>query len=175
MHKFKEGDRFVTEIIKIEPCLNTRNYLVEIGGYYTWFTEDNLDKCKRYMPSDIAEQVWKFVKELCPMETEEAQEAFDGQSDLWGVINEFSYEEAKERFENWKNRVCVGDEVVMAVGSLPYHYIVTSVTNDRVEIMDESGGFGTTFRKGIKKTGRHVDLTPIFDLLKDNKTGRKEK
>jgi hypothetical protein len=79
------------------------------------------------------------------------------------IINENTYQEALaklEAYEKEQAEIKVGD-VVEVNG---YKFLVTTVANDHINLID-SNGITTWTTSTCKKTGKHIDIQPILEQI----------
>lgn len=170
MNKYKVGDKFITEIIAIEP------YMLKLKNGGDWIAyEDFLDQLQpmEAEAAMTAEEAWETAKQILfkeELSTSMLEEIF-GTRNHFAIMRDFTPQEAKAKIEAWKKQkeeVKVGDVLKDFIGQF---CIVTSVHDNlhQVSLLWKSGVVSTRskdeIRESYEKTGEHIDLDAIFEQL----------
>ena len=143
----------------------------QIDAMYLWHVLKSypLSELKPYIEPDrkaIEDEVWEFVRTCLVMDGSDFVEAFDSCSYI--NLLEYSYQEAKEKYEAWlkqKGEIKIGDEVLNRLGKL---YVIYQIKNNSAYgvMFDEYPLSQECFSvyDNDKKTGRHFD--EVEELLK---------
>ena len=114
-------------------------------------------------------EVWEFVRMFSCLGNRAISEIGDDKNttDPLGLIEKYSYQETKTRYESWKaekDKICVGDEVCY-VEDHQKKIVVTNTYSDGFDAIDNNGNLYINRHPAMwKKTGRHFD--EVEELLK---------
>lgn len=160
--------KYIIEI-EDEPNIDTfdkaKYYKCKQVSY--WYVSENIkNKLTPYTEPDrkaIEDEVWEFVVKCLKMDGDDFYEIFNS-CDVMCLTN-FSYQEAKEKYEAWKKQkdeVSVGDEVEYEYGGEKIRFIVTGVKDSTAY------GFRQIMEyEDVSDVGEYCDV----DVLQ--KTGRR--
>lgn len=171
--EYKVGDEVLVKVRIVEDSvfgygLKTHNNIL--------FTEEKDEVIP--VPDMSAEEAWEIAKRICTSDYDGCDNVFSrndlneifGNPDYSKIMNSFTSQEAKDKIEAWESEkeIKVGDEVDICGDK----GIVTSFGTDgdmiHVIYLD---GIVNSYRKDkdIKKTGRHIDVEKLLQLLKEEK------
>lgn len=161
-------------------------YMREDGvDYYTcksarWYKLEKtiINRLTPYTEPDrkvIEDEVWGLARRIiCPSDCCEdsisahTKEIFNKEGwEIRGIFNDLTYQEAKDKYEAWKNHkkdsINVGDEVVADSG---IKGVVTTIRpSGYIYLIINDGGYEVRLPKDVQKTGRH--FPEVVQLLKD--------
>lgn len=160
---------------------NIKKYAA-VGAYFLDLLERPLDfvgskeKAEEIL-SDIKDvnyekglsDAWECLKELMDKDVEELKEIFDLLciKNVIDVLNRLTPQEAINKLKEWeeKQEIKVGDVVeVDEIGT----FVITCIENENLYDCLKLGtlsGYTITDKTVFKKTGKHIDLTEIFNGL----------
>lgn len=191
MSKYKDGDKFVIEVINAHEsvchanCNETEDVYLIKGLEDAAIFESSLDKLQKYgilttpdwenyfkeVRNKAMEDTWNLVKELRYMDYEDKVKCFDLKNDgreKWlEIVEKFSPQETIEKLMTFKSEqveIKVGD-VVIVHNIKPI--VVTRVSEDEAKVDGIGiGGFIMTYDyMKCKKTGMHIDIQQILNQI----------
>lgn len=156
MRKYKVGDEVFVRAKLISGI--RKFFVVDIEEKRFDVCEDNIVE----VPDMTAEEAWELAKKILLYTDHELEEIFGRTEPLL----ELTPQEAKVKIEAWEaeKEIKVGD-VVNVCGDIG---VVTSFGTDGDSIhVIYSDGIVNSYRKdkGIKKTGRHIDIKGILNQI----------
>lgn len=115
--------------------------------------------------------IWQFIGKLGKLTIGELYETFgDEYNSIYDIIFDYSPSEfikAIKAYEEQKNEIHVGDEVVSIYGNRGY---VTCITEDELCVLYPDGTVGHSTATTYTKTGRHFpQIVEILEQLKGDK------
>lgn len=160
-------------------------YIIDIPDEHTdikvFYTDANMKiiqsmRCESYTEPDrkaIEDEVWEFAQKF----THESKAELNAHErvEIWGtascdkIINDFTYSEAKAKYEAWKKRkdeIRVGDEVISAFGDkmvVTHHWHRNDGTTGVTGFSTDCSGLYYDEIE-VEKTGRH--FSEVEELLK---------
>lgn len=120
---------------------------------------------------------WWFVKELYNTDPKVLTDIY-GMYVIPNILKNFSYEEARQKYEDWFSDIKIGDVVIVKDEDYPLDIVGVVLSKDddgdtyyEVLYEDSTECFETLIaeRKDFYKTGSHVD---VVDLVKAVKGGK---
>lgn len=124
----------------------------------------------------VEQEVWGLAQNIDKFDGNEWLEVF-GRIYKSGVLNNYSYSEAKARYDKWKadkEQIRVGDEVgyfgvVDDNGNVCYEGVVIKIDNDTCLVMEKDGSTYQLKKESIRyKTKRHFpQVAELLEKMKE--------
>jgi hypothetical protein len=134
-----------------------------------WFKDEDLEESGLEM---TAEEAWELAFEIYCMDGTQMHDIFNVTTAMWGVLNNYTAHEAKEKLDGWnkEKEINVGDVFVHQYDS-SLKCVVSKVCGDNVYYICYDGSCNNCskdkFQKTHIKTDEKIDITPFLKQISE--------